>query len=158
MYEPPPLGYAKIVCRYDVATSARRIATMIAIGTSFDSPSARLDGITAMTKRISSVAYAVDEIASDEKTASATTFEIRWCSCSELASGRPTNSRFSVSNTVGSRLRAGRWWVQRPARIGRGQRPACHLSVARPGLGRDKPATLRKPDGPRYAPGPTRVV
>src|SRR3954465_1559897 len=74
---------------------------MIAIGTSFESPSARLEGATAITKRISSVAYAVDEIASEEKTASATTFEMRWCSCSELASGRPTNSRFSVSNTMG---------------------------------------------------------
>ena len=69
MYEPPPLGYAKIVWRYDVATIASRIATVIAIGTSFESPSARLDGATAMTNRISSVAYAVDEIASDENTA-----------------------------------------------------------------------------------------
>src|SRR3954465_922007 len=129
MYEPPPLGYAKIVCRYDVATSARRIATMIAIGTSFDSPSARLDGATAMTKRISSVAYAVDEMASEEKTASATIFEIRWCSCSELASGRPTNSRFSVSNTMGHDS-GGRWCVMRPrGGAGSGQHATLPLRV-----------------------------
>ena len=85
MYEPPPLGYAKIVCRYDVATIASRIATAIEIGTSFESPSARLDGTTAMTNRISCVAYAVDEIASDEKTASAIVLLMRWCSCSEVA-------------------------------------------------------------------------
>src|SRR5438309_1546089 len=39
------------------------MATVIAIGTSFERPSARLDGATAMTNKISSVAYAVDEIA-----------------------------------------------------------------------------------------------
>ena len=77
MYEPPPLGYAKIVCRYDVATIASRMTTTIEIGTSFDSPSARLDGSTAMTKRISCVAYAVEEIASEEKTASAIVLLIR---------------------------------------------------------------------------------
>ncbi len=44
---------------------------MIAIGTSFDRPSARLEPPTAVTNKISSVAYAVDEIASDENTASA---------------------------------------------------------------------------------------
>ena len=35
---------------------ASRAATTRAMGTSFSSPRARLDGITAMTKRISSVA------------------------------------------------------------------------------------------------------
>ena len=39
----------------------------------------------ATTNRISSVAYAVDEIASDENTASAMVFGRRWCSCSVVA-------------------------------------------------------------------------
>ena len=54
-----------------MTTIASRTATAIEIGTSVLSPSARLDAPTAVTNRISSVAYAVDEIASDEKTASA---------------------------------------------------------------------------------------
>src|SRR6478735_1324376 len=58
-------------------------------------PSARLDVPSAVTKRISSVAYAVDEMASDEKTASAMIFGIRWCSCSALDSGRPTRMRLT---------------------------------------------------------------
>ena len=55
---------------------------------------------TAMTKRISSVAYAVDEIASDENTASAIVFGIRWCSCSVVASGRPTRTRLTNASVV----------------------------------------------------------
>ena len=54
-----------------MTTIARIAATAIEIGMSVSSPSARLDVPTAVTKRISSVAYAVEEIASDEKTASA---------------------------------------------------------------------------------------
>ena len=57
-----------------MTTIASSSATAIAIGTSTSSPSARLDAPTAVTNRISSVAYAVDEIASDENTASAITF------------------------------------------------------------------------------------
>jgi hypothetical protein len=52
-----------------------------------------------MTKRISSVAYAVDEIASEEKTGNAIVLERRWCSCSVVARGRPTNSRLRESST-----------------------------------------------------------
>ena len=78
--------------------------------------------------RICWVAYAVDEIASEEKTASAIVFEIRWCSCSEVASGRPTSSRFSVSNTRGHDSVAGRWCQHRTRiALGREQRSACHL-------------------------------
>ena len=65
-----------------MTTIASRTATAIEIGMSVSSPSARLDAPSAVTKRISSVAYAVDEIASDEKTASAIVLVIRWCSCS----------------------------------------------------------------------------
>src|SRR5712692_781659 len=70
-------------------------ATAKPIGISLLRPSARLDPPTATTKRISSVAYAVDEIASDEKTASAIVFGIRWCSISVVASGRPTRTRLT---------------------------------------------------------------
>ena len=70
-------------------------------------PSARLEAPTAVTKRISSVAYAVEEIASDEKTARPIVFGMRWCSCSEDASGRPTKIRFSVSN-IPARMLNGR--------------------------------------------------
>ena len=65
------------------------------IGMSVLRPSARLDPPTATTKRISSVAYAVDEIASDENTARAMVFEMRWCSISVVASGRPTSTRLT---------------------------------------------------------------
>src|SRR6202795_3582962 len=101
------------------------MSTAMAIGTSFDSPSARLEPPTAITKRICSVAYAVDEIASDENTASATTFEIRWCSCSDVASGRPTSSRFSVLNTMRYDSAAGRFYQHAPRYGGREQRSAC---------------------------------
>jgi hypothetical protein len=80
-----------------VTTIARRIATATAIGTSVSSPSTKLEAPTAVTKRISSVAYAVDEMASDEKTASPMVFEMRWCSCSTVASGRPTSSRLRIA-------------------------------------------------------------
>src|SRR5687767_15748199 len=61
---------------------------------SLERPSARLELPTAVTKRISSVAYAVDEIGSDEKVDSAVTFGSRWCSCSLVARGRPRRRRF----------------------------------------------------------------
>jgi hypothetical protein len=88
-----------------VTTIARRIATAIPIGTSVSRPSARLDAPTAVTNRISSVAYAVDEIASDEKTASPMLFGMRWCSCSTVARGRPTSSRLRIATpSPGDRL------------------------------------------------------
>src|ERR1700675_2994222 len=66
------------------------------------SPSARLEGPTAVTNRISSVAYAVEEMASDEKTASAIVLGIRWCSCSAVASGRPTRTRLTTDTFLAS--------------------------------------------------------
>src|SRR5687768_4531811 len=90
-----------MVWRYDVTTMMRRAATAIDIGTSFESPRARLEAPAAVTKRISSVAYAVDEMGSDEKVARATVLGSRWCSCSAVDRGRPTSSRFSSSNTAG---------------------------------------------------------
>ena len=70
-----------------------------------------------MTNRISSVAYAVDEIASDEKTASAIVLVMRWCSCSDVASGRPTKTRFSVSNTSLRPVTCANGWELATARL-----------------------------------------
>src|SRR5262245_4184582 len=80
-------------------TIASKTATTIAIGTSLLSPSARLDPPTATTNRISSVAYAVDDNASDENTARAMVFGSRCSSIWVVASGRPTTSRFKTSST-----------------------------------------------------------
>src|SRR3954447_1378306 len=77
-------------------TMARRTHTTIAIGTNLLRPSARLDAPNAVTKRISSVAYAVDDNASDENTASAMVFGSRCSSIWVVASGRPTNNRFNT--------------------------------------------------------------
>ena len=80
---------------------ASMTATTIDSGTSLLSPSARLDPPIATTNRISSVAYAVDEMASDEKVASAIRLGRSWCSWSTVAMGRPTSSRFSITYTRG---------------------------------------------------------
>src|SRR5438445_860867 len=81
---------------------ASMTATTIDSGTSLLSPSARLDPPIATTNRISSVAYAVDEMASDEKVASAIRLGRSWCSWSTVAMGRPTSSRFSITYTRGT--------------------------------------------------------
>ena len=72
--------------------------TLVPIGTRVSRPSSRLEPPSATTKRISSVAYAVDEMASEEKTASAIVFGIRWCSISVVARGRPTKMRLTNAN------------------------------------------------------------
>jgi len=46
------------------------------------------------------VAYAVDEMASDENVASAMVFGRRCSSCSVVGMGRPTTSRFSAEYTL----------------------------------------------------------
>ncbi len=60
---------------------------------------ARLEGAAAMTKRISSVAYAVEEMASDENVARAMILGRRWWSCSEFAMGRPMRTRLAKVST-----------------------------------------------------------
>ena len=50
------------------------------------------------TRRISSVAYATDDRASEEKTARATGFERRSCGAWAVAFGSPTRKRFRDSN------------------------------------------------------------
>ena len=67
---------------------------MSEIGIRYSRASAAATG--TRTWRISSVAYAVDEMASDAKTARATTFGSRVCASSADASGRPTTSRFRM--------------------------------------------------------------
>ncbi len=47
------------------------------------------------TSRISSVAYAVDEMGSEEKTARATRLETRWWTSCEVFSGAPRRMRLA---------------------------------------------------------------
>jgi len=54
----------------------------------------------ASTSRICSVAYATEEIGSEQNTASATRLGSRVPSIRSLCSGRPTNIRFTPSNTA----------------------------------------------------------
>ena len=80
---------------------------MIEMGISWlsaiDSPAA---GIRTM--RISWLAYAVDEIASEANTASAVGIPSRWCCSSSLANGEPTSVRFQRLITSDPRSRPGR--------------------------------------------------
>ena len=71
-------------------------ATTIESGTSLLSPSVRLDPPTATTNRISSVAYAVDESASDAKMASALTFVSFSSARRDDASGAPMTMRLKL--------------------------------------------------------------
>src|SRR5919204_5514144 len=68
------------------------------IGTTY--PSAAVPS-TASTSRICSVAYATDEIASDESTASAVFLFRRSCSSRSEASGRPTRTRLRCLSVLG---------------------------------------------------------
>ena len=54
------------------------------------------------TMRISWLAYAVDEMASDANTASAVGMPSRWCCSSSLAKGEPTSVRFQRLITAAS--------------------------------------------------------
>jgi hypothetical protein len=85
-----------------VTTIASSTATAIEIGMRTLRPSARLDAPTAVTNRISSVAYAVEEMASDENTASAIVLGIRWCSWSAEAMGFPTKTRLTTDTILAS--------------------------------------------------------
>jgi hypothetical protein len=86
--------------RYEMITIASSAATTKAIGTSRLSPIARLEPPTATTNRISSVAYAVDDSASDENTARAIVLGRRCSSICMVANGRPTTMRFSTPVTA----------------------------------------------------------
>lgn len=65
----------------------RRMEIAMAIGT--DKPRYAIEPVRARITRISSVAYAVEEIASDAKTASPTFLLITWCARVRVSSGRP---------------------------------------------------------------------
>jgi len=93
MYAPPPFGYARTVCRYDETTIAMSAAIASAIGmtrpyTTTLAPS--------RTVRISSVAYATEDSASEEKTGSARILGSSVCSRCPLATARPTRTRLTI--------------------------------------------------------------
>lgn len=68
---------------------------MIAIGTNGRNAAAPALAPIKVTTRISSVAYAVDEIASDANTGNAIFFERRWCASSSLEMGLPMRNFFN---------------------------------------------------------------
>jgi hypothetical protein len=74
---------------------ANRTTTMIAIGTNGRNAAAPAPAPIKVTTRISSVAYAVDEIASDANTGNAIFFERRWWASSSLEMGLPMRSFLS---------------------------------------------------------------
>src|SRR5262245_16983043 len=93
MYAPPPFGYARTVCRYDAITITISVEIAIAIG------NARYLAVAlavSRTIRISSVAYATEDSASDENTGSARIFGRRVCSSRALSTARPTRMRFAT--------------------------------------------------------------
>src|SRR5512134_2289931 len=77
---------------------ARRIAIAIAIGIT-----RCVDAALALnrTRRISSVAYAFDDRASEEKTGRAIVFGRSVCSRRWLAFARPTRMRFATARELG---------------------------------------------------------
>src|SRR5262245_4964174 len=92
MYDPPPLGYACTVCWYESATTVSSPAIAREIG------SVRWRAAvpaSTSTSRISSVAYATEDRASDEKTASAIVLVRRSCRAWASDIGAPTSHRFS---------------------------------------------------------------
>ena len=68
------------------------------IGSEYDSAAVPA---STTTSRISSVAYAVDDSASEAKTASAVGLERRSCRDCAVGRGVPTNSRFSWCRRTG---------------------------------------------------------
>ena len=107
--------------------------------------------------RISSVAYAVEEIASDANTGKPMRLRSRVCPSSDVASGRPTSTRLTNDTTgdlqvvgagagdlVSSRPVASRRHVAGSARTGRRgrSRRARSATSARPGGDRPDRATL----------------
>ena len=73
-----------------------RIATTIAIGTSSWKASAPMPALPNRTMRISSVAYAVDDTASEAKIGRATFFESFWWPSSAVAIGAPRRIRLKT--------------------------------------------------------------
>src|SRR5437763_5074072 len=88
-----------MVCRYEKTTTARIAAMTKAIGLA--KPSAA-DPASTSTRRISSVAYATDESASEERTARPVTRERRscWARCDGI--GFPTTNRLNCESSPSS--------------------------------------------------------
>ena len=74
--------------------------TTMAIGTSGLNAEPPIKACESNTTRISSVAYAVDDNASDAKTGNAISLRSRWCCASVLEIGRPTRIRFNLGTTA----------------------------------------------------------
>src|SRR4029450_4863051 len=87
MYAPPPEGYARTVCRYEITTIAINAAIAPAIG--ITSPLKTVLTIASWMK-ISPVAYATEESASDANTGRARVFGSRVCSRWALENAGPT--------------------------------------------------------------------
>src|SRR5215831_14786953 len=90
----------------------------------------------ARTSRISSVAYAVEESASEEKTASAVFFVNRSCAKRAVLIGLPSSRRFrdaivyALSRTAQSRAKnATAWLTNRPTVATHATRGARYFSI-----------------------------
>ena len=93
MYAPPAVGYALIVSRYDRISSPSTTSNAIVIGTTSMNAASPTNG--SRWRRISSVAYADDEMQSEEKTARAVGIPSRSFSSSSVWSGAPRSLFFS---------------------------------------------------------------
>ena len=111
-----------------------------------------------MTNRISCVAYAVDEIASEEKTASAIVFDDALVLL--LGGGqRPADEQpFQRVEHDALRLRGRPLVPARSAQAGRGRRSACHFDAIRPGFGVTNPSPCGNLTAPRCASERARAV
>jgi hypothetical protein len=92
MYAPPAVGYSLIVSRYERIKKKR--TTIIATVMGSTRLNAKMPAAGIRTRRISSVAYADDEMQSDEKTASAVGMPRRSCSSADVLSGGPRRRFF----------------------------------------------------------------
>src|SRR5712691_6707778 len=91
-----------MVCWYEVATTISSPAMASATGIARDTAPAPA---STRTRRISSVAYAVEESASEAKTASAVFLERRSWRARESGIGRPTTRRLKRLAPIALQLR-----------------------------------------------------
>jgi hypothetical protein len=93
MYAPPPDGYARTVCRYEVITMTITTDTATVIGTTRCLVARLADSRTTM---ISPVAYATEDRASEANTGSASTFGRSVYSNRLLVNALPTTTRLRM--------------------------------------------------------------
>ena len=98
-----------IVWRYERTTITIKAHTTNAIGTIGRNAAIPTPACMTTTTRISSVAYAVEEIASDAKTGRAMSLRSLWWPSSADEMGLPTKTRFidATANTALSNPRTG---------------------------------------------------